>query len=431
MTQRYPSYKPSGVEWIGEIPEHWSIPRLRFLATISTGNADTVDATEDGQYPFFVRSPQIHAIDSYCYDGEAVLLAGDGNVEDTIHHFVGKYDCHQRVYQLNQLTNVDGRYLYYYMKVLFGSWIADGTAKSTVASLRMPMLQNFPIALPLLVQQRAIADYLDTETARIDALISKKRRLIDLLAEHRTALITQTVTKGLPPTAAQAAGLPPNPPLKLSGITWLSDIPTHWQIRHLGSIGSFFKGGGGTKADEVEGGLPCVRYGDLYTQYQFLIKSTRTGIAEDTASEYKLLQYGDVLFAGSGETIEEIGKSAVNLIEGRVYCGGDVIVFRPEIEIDAAFLGYAADCQPSTYQKACMGRGVTVMHIYSNELKRLLIPLPPLAEQRAIAAFLERQMDRFDTLTVRSETAIDRLQEYRTALITAAVTGKIQVPATD
>ena len=173
--------------------------------------------------------------------------------------------------------------------------------------------------------------------------------------------------------------------------------------------------------------MPCVRYGDLYTQHQFLIRSTRAGIAEEATRNYRELRYGDVLFAGSGETIDEIGKSAANLIEGRAYCGGDVIVFRPALEADATYLGYTADCQPSVYQKACMGRGVTVMHIYSRELKQMLIPVPPLVEQQAIAAFLDRRLERIDALAARVEAAIERLAEYRAALIAAAVTGKIDV----
>ncbi len=168
--------------------------------------------------------------------------------------------------------------------------------------------------------------------------------------------------------------------------------------------------------------MPCVRYGDLYTQHEYLIKDTRARIAEGTTGNYRELEYGDVLFAGSGETIDEIGKSAANLIEGRAYCGGDVILFRPAVEADATYLGYAADCQPSVYQKACMGRGVTVMHIYSRELKQMLIPLPPLEEQRGIAAFLDSETGKIDQLVDRKRVLIERLEEYRQALITRTVT---------
>ena len=209
----------------------------------------------------------------------------------------------------------------------------------------------------------------------------------------------------------------------------LGEVPEHWEVKRLSLIGSFFKGGGGTKEDEVEDGVPCVRYGDIYTQHQFFIRETRSDISEESAAKYTPIHYGDILFAGSGETVEEIGKSAANLIEGPAYCGGDVIVLRPVIEFDATFLGYAADCSTSTYQKAYMGRGVTVMHIYGQELKRLLLPLPPIAEQRAIGAFLDRETERIDSLAAKMRLLIERLSEYRTALITAAVTGKIDVRA--
>ena len=205
-------------------------------------------------------------------------------------------------------------------------------------------------------------------------------------------------------------------------LDWLGKVPEHWKVIPLGRIGAFSKGSGGTKEDETEEGIPSVRYGDLYTQHQFSITTTRTRISEESAARYTPIQYGDLLFAGSGETIEEIGKSAVNLITERAYCGGDVIVFRPAVEIDAAFLGYAADCSHAVYQKSCMGRGVTVMHIYAGELKQLVVPLPPLDEQRAITAFLDRETERIDSLVAKKRLLIERLEEYRTALITRAVT---------
>ena len=216
--------------------------------------------------------------------------------------------------------------------------------------------------------------------------------------------------------------MPSYPHYRDSGVPWLGEVPEHWDLKQLGLIGSLFKGSGGTKEDEVEDGVPCVRYGDIYTQHRYFIRETRADITEESAAKYTPIRYGDILFAGSGETIEEIGKSAANLIEGPAYCGGDVIVFRPSIEADATFLGYAADCSTSIYQKACMGRGVTVMHIYGQELRRLLLPLPPLDEQRAIAAFLDRETERIDALVAKKRLLIERLEEYRTALITRTVT---------
>jgi len=218
------------------------------------------------------------------------------------------------------------------------------------------------------------------------------------------------------------ANLKPYPETRDSGIQWLGEVPEHWEVRQLGRFGAFSKGSGGTKEDEVAEGVSCVRYGNLYTQHRFFIEKTKACVSIDRSANYTPIQYGDVLFAGSGETIEEIGKSAVNLLFGPACCGGDVIIFRPSGAIDAKFLGLATDCSQAAYQKSCMGRGITVMHIYGDELKYLSIAIPPLPEQAAIADFLDRETAKIDALVEKKERLIELLQEKRTALITHAVT---------
>ena len=221
------------------------------------------------------------------------------------------------------------------------------------------------------------------------------------------------------------SGVKPYSSYRPSGKGWLGEVPEHWDVRRLGTTGRFFKGNGGTKADETEGGLPCVRYGDLYTRHEFFITESKACVAHHRAAAYTRIRYGDVLFAGSGETLEEIGKSAVNLISGSAVCGGDVIVFRPTIDLDAKFIGWSTDCRQAVSQKACMGRGITVMHIYSSELKRLLVPLPPLPEQTAIARFLNHADRRIRRYIRAKERLIKLLEEQKQAIIHQAVTGQI------
>ena len=216
--------------------------------------------------------------------------------------------------------------------------------------------------------------------------------------------------------------LQPYPAYKPSGFDWLGDVPAHWDLVQLGRIGRLSKGSGGTKADEVPEGVPCIRYGDLYTSHKYHIRASRSFVTEADASNYTPLRYGDILFAGSGETIEEIGKSAVNLIETQACCGGDVILFRPEREMDARFSGYAIDCPQSQYQKSSMGRGITVMHIYGSKLKYLWIALPPLPEQRAIARYLDHIDRRIQRYIQAKEKLIALLHEARQATIHRAVT---------
>ena len=214
----------------------------------------------------------------------------------------------------------------------------------------------------------------------------------------------------------------PYPEYKPSGIDWTGDVPAHWDVVQLGRIGTFSKCSGGTKADEVPEGIPCVRYGDLYTSHRTFIEGTRSFITEEKAQVYTPIKYGDILFAGSGETIDEIGTSAVNLIESQVRGGGDIILFRPQLQMDARFSGYLLDSSQSRLQKSCMGRGITVMHVYASELKYLWLSIPPLDEQRAIVRYLDHAADRIRRAISAKERLIELLTEQRQAVIHRAVT---------
>ena len=214
----------------------------------------------------------------------------------------------------------------------------------------------------------------------------------------------------------------PYPAYTPSGVPWLGDVPVHWGVAQLGRIGVFSKGSGGTKDDEVPDGIPCVRYGDLYTTHKFFISQTRSCVSPAKASAYTPINRGDVLFPTSGETIEEIGKSAVNLIHTQVLCGGDLIVFRPTIPMEPKFAGYALDCPAAQTQKSLMGRGITIMHIYSGQLKYLWLSLPPLDEQHAIVRYLGYVDRRIWRYVNAKRKLIALLEEEKQAIINRAVT---------
>ena len=188
--------KFSGIDWLGDIPEHWEIKRLKYLCKIGTGSKNTEDRVIDGEYPFFVRSQEIERINSYTFDGEAVLTAGDGvGVAKVFHHYIGKFDYHQRVYCISEFCEVNGKYIYYYLMINLIKEILRYNAKSTVDSLRLPMFQNFAIAYSSNVnEQKQIVKHIESETKRIDSTISKIEREIELLQEYCTALISEVVT---------------------------------------------------------------------------------------------------------------------------------------------------------------------------------------------------------------------------------------------
>ena len=221
--------------------------------------------------------------------------------------------------------------------------------------------------------------------------------------------------------------LKPYPNMKDSGIEALGKVPAHWAIRRLAQIGTISKGGGGNKDDEVSAGIPCIRYGDLYTTHNSFIEKSRSFVSKERARQYTAIKYGDVLFAGSGETIDEIGKSAVNLMRKDACCGGDVILFRPTQPVDVRYLGYAMDCRSAVIQKATMGRGITIMHIYGTQMKYLTIPIPPLAEQDAIVRFLDHTVQHIQRYIRARQKLIALLAEQKQAIIHEAVTGQIDI----
>lgn len=189
------SMKDSGVEWLGEVPTHWEVKRLKFLCRVQTGSKDTVDAVDEGLYPFFVRSQIVERINSFSADCEAVLTAGDGaGVGKVFHYYTGKFDFHQRVYMLSNFKGILGKIIYYYFRELFHKVALEGGAKSTVDSLRMPVFLNFPVCVPAEDEQARILNFIENEETRINTLIQKSEHSIDLMRERRSALISAAVT---------------------------------------------------------------------------------------------------------------------------------------------------------------------------------------------------------------------------------------------
>jgi len=188
--------KDSGVDWIGNIPAHWEVKRLKFLCSIGTGERNTEDKVEGGKYPFFVRSQTAERINSYSYDGEAILTAGDGAGVGKVYHYVdGKFDFHQRVYKFSDFSKLGGKYLFHYISRTFYSVAMLGTAKSTVDSLRLPLIQNFWVPFPPdHLEQEAIVDFIDEQSNKINAAITIKENQITKLNEYKTTLINAAVT---------------------------------------------------------------------------------------------------------------------------------------------------------------------------------------------------------------------------------------------
>lgn len=187
--------KDSGITWIGEIPEGWETKRMKYVVSIQTWDKNTQDNLIDWIYPFFVRSETIEKLDSYSYEWEAILTAWDWVwAWKVFHYYNWKFAFHQRVYALTNFKWAIWKYLYYFLKLNFYNEVLLLSAKSTVDSLRLPMLQNFILPLPPLSTQTAIANYIESKTSIIEQAIAKIEQEISLIEEYRTSLIYHAVT---------------------------------------------------------------------------------------------------------------------------------------------------------------------------------------------------------------------------------------------
>ncbi len=422
----YSKTKDSGVEWLGKVPAHWEVVQLGRMGRLFKGGGGTkADDREDGvpcvrygdlytHHRFFITdsrarvAPETAATYTPLRYGD-VLFAGSGETIDEI----GKSAvnlmrdpacCGGDVIVFRPSIDVDTRFLGYAADCPQVAWQKARMGRGiTVMHIYGSELKYLFVALPPLPEQTAIVRFLDHADRRIRRYIRAKEKLIALLEEQKQAFIDEAVTGRIDVRTGR-----PYPAYKDSGVKWLGRVPEQWEVRPLGRIGRFFKGGGGTKEDEREDGIPCVRYGDLYTQHEFTIAAARACVTSELAATvYTPIRYGDVCFAGSGETIDEIGKSAVNLIRGPAVCGGDVIIFRPSNEADARFLGYATDCSASARQKATIGRGFTIVHIYSSDLKHVTVAIPSLSEQAALPARGKSRQIRADRVDLSGCSVVD------------------------
>jgi type I restriction enzyme S subunit len=411
--------KPSGGEWLGDIPDDWKVVQLRHLATIETGSKDTVMAEVDGKYPFIVRSPEPLAINSWTFDTEAILTAGDGNVGEVFHHVEGKFEAHQRVYVIHRFRGINGRYLYWYFMSQFRRVVAYGGNETTVASLRRPMFTSFRVALPSTESaQRAIADFLDRETAQIDAFIAKSEQLIALLTERRAAAVHTVVTSGLDASAS----------LKASGSGWMGDVPAHWEVGNIRRFATMKSGHtpSRTVADYwIDCNIPWFTLSDVWqlrqgNQYLGETKESISALGlEHSAAE--LLPAGTVVLSRTAS----VGFAGV--VPAPMATSQDYWNWIPSPALDSEYLWWQFQSMSQEFARLKMGS--THATIYQGDAAALTIVVPPLSEQRAIVEHLDSTTGKIDAAIAAARRSIDLARERRATLISAAVTGQLDLVA--
>jgi type I restriction enzyme S subunit len=423
----YQSYKPSGIEWIGDIPEKWKKSKYKYNISILSGfpfKSELFDKIEG--FPLMrIRDISSGNIETYYkgeYQKEYIVKKGDIVIGMDGEFNIREWDnndilLNQRCCKIKKTENLLLKYVYYTLPFDLRI-INDLTYYTTVKHLSVDDLKNISCITPPLQEQQQIVNYLDEKTTIIDKLISIKERKIELLKEQRKSLVNEVVTKGLNPFVK----------MKDSGVEWIGEIPENWSFVRLGVLGKFSKGKGITKDKIKEKGFPCIRNGEIYTTYNLRFSKPNSFIDEQTINESIKVKKGTLFFTGDGETLEEIGKCVVYLGDEEIYVGGGINVFTPNNEkVSPIYLSYVMSSTSSVYQKSKGGKGEIVVHIYSKQLRDIQFGLPKLDEQQKIVDYLDKHTKEIDDLVQLEQNKIELLKEYRQSLISEVITGKIKV----
>ena len=421
---RYPSYKDSGVEWLGEVPEHWEVKRLKRNMRLLT------DKTERRSHPVALEN-----IEGWTgrfvsteteFQGEGIAFEPYDILFGKLRPYLAKAyraefsgEAVGDFHVMRPATGIDSRFAQY--QILNREFIAivDGsTFGSKMPRASWEFVGDMQVTSPPHFEQTQIAAFLDRETAKIDALVTEQQRLMELLKEKRQAVISHAVTKGLNPNA----------PMKPSGIDWLGNVPAHWEVRRVKSVSTFTTSGPRGWSERVgdEGSL-FVQSGDLnQTLGVDFASSKRVSVAADAEAARTLLNDGDVVVCITGA---KTGNVAVcTSVPEAAYINQHLCLIRPNSDVLPVFLAVLLKCDlGQTYfdfSQYGLKQGLSL-----EDVREAPVLIPPLTEQTSIVSYVDSESAKFDTLTAEAQRAIDLLQERRTALISAAVTGQIDVRA--
>ncbi len=403
-------YRDSGIEWLGDIPRHWGVTLLKRICDLSYGDSLPEDKRNDGDIPVY-GSNGIVGLHDISNALAPVIIVGRKGSYGKLNYSTEKVFAIDTTYYIDESTTTRNiRWLYYALSCL---QLDEGSKDSAVPGLSREDAYKHCVPVCNSYEQQAIASFLDRETARIDALISKKERMIELLKEKRIALITQAVTKGLDPSAK----------MKDSGIEWLGEVPEHWEIVKLKFIGNALIGLTYSPDSIVfENGILVLRASNIQDSSLSLDREDDVYVETQIPSKLMVIE-NDILICSRNGSRALIGKSAV--VKGIVHAtfGAFMTVYRSRFN---TFIRWVL--QSSMFSSLCSGYVTsTINQLTQDSLNNITVPLPPENEIERISEFLESEIQRSETLIVKTENSITLLREYRSSLIHSAVTGKIDL----
>jgi type I restriction enzyme S subunit len=410
---RYAQYKASGVEWLGDVPEHWEVVGLHYLARLRSGNSITaLDFQKEGDYPVYGGNGFRGYIDYYTHEGDYVLIGRQGALCGNINFASGKFFASEHAIVVNPTDEFNSKWLGLLLLTMnlnqySVSAAQPGLSAETIGRLRLPV--------PTFKEQTAIAQFLDQKTAQIDALIAKKQQLLEKLAEQRTALISHAVTKGLDPNA----------PMKDSGVAWLGEVPEHWEVKRLKFISESVQTGTTPPSanpeyydsDDVDWFSPS----DFSNRNLYLEKSKKrlSQLALEDGS-VKNIAPNSILIVGIGATLGKVGMN-----RSAATANQQINAVLLHQSICSSFILYSLSVKQELMKLISNSTTLGIMN--QDKTKQIPLSIPPITEQTAIAQYLDQKTAELDQMTDKVQAVIDKLKEYRAALITQAVTGQIDV----
>ncbi len=435
--KQYPSYKPSGVEWLGDVPKHWSVIPSKFYFIERKEKAENKDKqltasqkygivfqedfmAENGRVMVVMKNPEIlkkvrpndFVISMRSFQGGLELSYLEGSISSA--YVMLKPNLHVVDIEYFKYLFKTPRYIQSLQST--SNLIRDGQA------LRFNNFSQVKLVLPPKSDQHKIVSFLDTETARIDNLIAKQEKLIELLEEQRKSIISHAVTKGLNPNA----------PMKDSGVEWLGDVPEHWTVLKNRHIFRFSKGLSITKEHLQDSGIPCVSYGEVHSKFGFEFDpeiNDMKFVSEEYLETSKncLLNSGDFIFADTSEDFEGSGNFSYLNSKSQVFAGYHTVIARLKSQQNPRFFAYVFDSNAHRKQIQTQIKGIKVFSITQGILKDIYSWVPPVNEQHLIVEYLDQECSKISLLKLNQRNLIEKLKEYRSSIISHAVTGKIDV----
>jgi len=415
---KYPKYQDTGLTWFAEAPEHWRvIAPKRVMKSCSGGTlikGECAAEPEEGLFPAFSASGQDVWVERADYSAPGIVLSAVGARCGKTFKADGEWGVVANTHCLFPEGN-QSRDFFWHLTNREDWWETGGTAQPFV-KVRETLARTW--CLPPANEQRCISNFLDRETAKIDALIAEQQRLIELLQEKRQAVISHAVTKGLNPNA----------PMKDSGVEWLGKVPKHWGVRRLRHIGTL-QNGLNISGDAFGEGDPFISYGDVYKNPN--VPQRPAGLVRSAPEDKQRygLERGDVLFTRTSETVDDIGVASTCLEKvPHSTFAGFLIRLRPfRGVLEPGYSTHLFRNQGVKTHFAGTMNIVTRASLSQGELGNLAICLPPLDEQLKIASAIDEMVEQSDQLISSAWELVALLQERRSALISAAVTGQIDV----